>query len=532
MPKVQAPPGFDCPYRHACPHLDGLSAHWVWMSYQEHPEERDRLLAANDDLHAQLQTALQKIEQVEREKAQLQVELKQLHRKQFKGNRSKGDGKLKDGAKSEDKKKKRGAPVGHPPWTRAIPKNIDRTVQVPAPRECPHCECRDLEPCPERTQHLQEDIVLCPKTQVTCFDHQQAWCPCCRRAVQQAAPGEMIGSYIGPVAKSTAAYLRHGIGLSYRNVQKIFTQLFGLSMVPASVVGFDRAATRRAEDLYADLHQKIQASAYLHADETSWRIDGKNAWLWYVGHELLAYFHIDFHRSGQAAQRVIGPSFDGVLNTDDYGAYNPISAQARQSCLAHPLRLARDELKALEDNPKATADVASRTFLEDVMTFLKECCEVGCRLRQKRQTRRQRQELKAKLTRRLNQLCRTSLSWPTAEGLRARLIKQKERLFTFVDHPQVQPTNNQAEQSLRRSVILRKLTFGNRSEAGAHSHSVLTSLLTTAVRQQRDPRRAFQELLTQPTAIAQRAFYRDATLAPAQPRRRKPKGSRRRTRPK
>lgn len=502
------------------------------MSYQEHPEERDRLLAANDDLYAQLQTALQRIEQLEREKAQLEVELKQLHRHPFKGNRSKKDAKRKEGAKPADKKKKRGAPVGHPPWTRSTPKHIDRTVQVPAPRECPHCECRDLKPCAERTQHLQEDIVLCPKTQVTCFDHQQAWCPGCRRAVQQAAPGEMMGSYIGPVAKSTSTFLRHGIGLSYRNVQKIFTHIFGLSMVPASVVGFDRAATRRAEDLYTDLHQKIQASAYLHADETSWRIDGKNAWLWYAGHELLAYFHIDFHRSGQAAQRVIGPSFNGVLNTDDYGAYNPISAQARQSCLAHPLRLARDELKALEDNPKAEADIASRTFLENVMSFLKECCDIGCRLRQRHQTRRQGQRLKAKLTRRLNKLCRISLAWPAAEGLRTRLIKQKRRLFTFVDHPEVQPTNNQAEQSLRRSVILRKVTFGNRSEAGAHSHSVLSSLLTTAIRQQRDSRQAFQELLTQPTAIAQRAFYRNALGSPHPSGHRKPKGCRRRSRPK
>ena len=65
------------------------------ISYQEHPEERDRLLAANDDLYAQLQTALQRIEQLEREKAPLEVELKQLHRRQFKGNRSKGDGKPK-----------------------------------------------------------------------------------------------------------------------------------------------------------------------------------------------------------------------------------------------------------------------------------------------------------------------------------------------------------------------------------------------------------------------------------------------------
>jgi hypothetical protein len=344
----------------------------------------------------------------------------------------------------------------------------------------------------------------------------------------------MIGSYIGPVAKSAAVYLRHGIGLSYRNVRKILTDLFGLSMVPAAVVGFDRATTRRAESLYVDLHQKIQASAYLHADETSWRVDGRGHWLWYAGHEQLAYYHIDAHRSGAAAQRVIGSDFTGVLNTDDYTSYNSITATARQSCLAHPLRLARDELKSLDENPACPADAPSRQFLKDVITFLQDCCDTGRRLRQQGPKRGQRRRLKSKLSRRLHQLCRAPLSWAAAEELRARLLKQKRRLFTFVDHPQVQPTNNQAEQSLRRCVILRKLTFGNRSTSGAHCHSVLNSLLTTAARQQRDPRQAFQLLLTEPAAVAQRAFYRNAITRPSASRlsKQKQKGRRRKIRPK
>jgi hypothetical protein len=32
----------------------------------------------------------------------------------------------------------------------------------------------------------------------------------------------------------------------------------------------------------------------------------------------------------------------------------------------------------------------------------------------------------------------------------------------FLDHPEVPPTNNLAEQALRPLVVLRKLTFGSR----------------------------------------------------------------------
>lgn len=516
--KIQAPPDFECPYQHACPYLEGLSTQWVWECYQRDPRERDAMHREIGQLRKELIEAYQLIGQLQTEKGALEVQLQQLHRKQFKANRPKAAAPAE--VASEASPRKRGAPQGHPPWTRAKPAHIDKTVSVPAPEQCPHCHSHDLRPWAERSEHLQEDIVLCPRTQVVCFDHQLGWCPICRRPVMQAAPGEMLGSYIGPVAKSAAIYLRYGIGLSYRKVRTVLTDLFGLSMVPASVVGFDRAAAGKAEGLYQDLHQKIQASAYLHADETSWRVDGNNHWLWYAGHEELAYFHIDRHRSAEAAAKLIGPQFTGGLNTDDYSAYNPLPVKIRQSCLAHPLRQARDELKAIESGGH-TVDHASLLFLRQTKDFLKECCEIGEKLRTA-STLLPPYKIKEDLQKRLRRLCIQPLSWPAAEQLRARLRKQRDHLFTFIDHPEIQPTNNQAEQSLRSSVIMRKVTFGNRSEVGAQRQALLTSLLLTAQRQQRDPRLAFEHLFTQPVARAQRAFYRQQKRRPSKRRPHKP----------
>ena len=89
MPKkIQAPPGFQCPYQDRCPHLDGLSTHWVWTCYQEHPLERAQLLTDIAGLRAELRAALEFIRDLERDKAQLQAQLHDLHRKQFKPNRA------------------------------------------------------------------------------------------------------------------------------------------------------------------------------------------------------------------------------------------------------------------------------------------------------------------------------------------------------------------------------------------------------------------------------------------------------------
>ncbi len=91
---------------------------------------------------------------------------------------------------------------------RPKPDRIDRTVHVPAPTTCPHCQSHDLTPMEESAEHVQEDIVLQPRTLVTRYVHGQALCPRCHRPVVQAGEGELLNAPIGPVAKSVALYLR------------------------------------------------------------------------------------------------------------------------------------------------------------------------------------------------------------------------------------------------------------------------------------------------------------------------------------
>jgi hypothetical protein len=56
-------------------------------------------------------------------------------------------------------------------------------------------------------------------------------------------------------------------------------------------------------------------------------------------------------------------------------------------------------------------------------------------------------------------------------------------LFTFLDYPAVAATNNQAERQLRPAVISRKLSCGNKTEAGAKTWEILASLAATCAQQ-------------------------------------------------
>jgi len=308
-----------------------------------------------------------------------------MHHRQFKANQKKdaGDGQKEvesDSSSCKRKKKKRGALVGHPGWMKPRPDRIDRTIDVPAPTICPHCQSDDLTPMEERTEHLQEDIFIRPQTTVTCYLHGQAFCAWCHRPVVQAGEGELWNAPIGPVAKSVAIYLRYRIGISYRKTAELFRQVFGLTFVPASALGFDRKAAARGEPIYEDLREKIRASDVVHGDETSWRSDGVGHHVWFAGNENLAFFHIDRHRSAEVAKSIFGEDFDGTLVRDRYAAYNGIGVDW-QVCIAHIITKAKEISKEHALLPQTEKDAAVGPFCDHVMDFGSRLCDTGQKLK-------------------------------------------------------------------------------------------------------------------------------------------------------
>lgn len=485
--------GCKCPYQMACPHLQGLNVEEVWSRYQH-------LSHINSDLNHQLTDARKRIHELEQKVAQLQVS----HRRQFKTNKADSQGQAHTKGK-----KKRGAPKGHQAWNRSRPQQVDRQVDVDRPNDCPHCQCRGLKPHSEPHDQLQEDIVLAPRSVVIRYRHQQSWCPQCRRPVYQTAPTEMRNAPIGPVAKSLNAYLRYRIGISYRKSALILNELFGLKFVPASGYGFDTQIAKRARELYADLHAKIKVSEVLHADETGWRVDGITHQLWYAGNDHLAYFHIDRHRNSEAALKVIGPEFEGLLIADDYAAYNILSPKARQSCLAHLKRKAEEIQSQIQLTPKPGDSEASlHTFLSEFIDWVGQVCHRSKTLKRNPQsiTRFRNRWLK-----RLDEICDLGFTHKEAQTLKERIINNRPKVLAYLDYPEGQPTNNQAEQSLRSHVIHRKTIFGNRSQQGASNHGILCSIIQTALRQQNEPRKILEQLLTDRDQEAQTNLYADSS---------------------
>jgi len=497
---------FSCPYRDGCPYLEGLSTSWVFQRYQRVAGTECHYEYQLQELYKELDQERHQCQQLELENQRLRVQLHALQRRQFKGRRVTPT-PVASGPSAQPKK--RGAPVGHPPWQRAQPTRIDQVVTVAAPRACPNCQNSKLQPIQQLQQHLQEDIVLEPRTVVTCYRHQQAYCPRCDKNVRLLGPGEMSSAYIGPAAKATAAYLRYQLNVPDRKISQFFNDFFGLRFVPASAYGFERQAVRRGLPLYEDLRQKIRALPVVHADETSWRHDGHQYWVWYAGDDDLAFFHLDQHRSAEAAQNVLGQRFGGTIVADAYASYKAVHPKDWQSCLAHIKTKAKDLEQELALLKGKAADPAARRFCQDIQGFVRAACQSHHRLcRRAWQAHAAKSKARA-LRRELRKLCRPPLRYAKAESFRKRLLGPEQKyFFTCFRRPKVPPTNNQAERSLRPVVIMRKVVQGTRSLKGLENHSVLRSLFETSRRQGKKPHQFFLQLLTKTTVQAQAALYR------------------------
>jgi Transposase IS66 family len=71
-------------------------------------------------------------------------------------------------------------------------------------------------------------------------------------------------------------------------------------------------------------------------------------------------------------------------------------------------------------------------------------------------------------------------------NMAAALFQHCGRLFTFIEHPGVEPANNCVEQALRIAVQLRKIIFGNRSAEGEVATARLLTVTQTCKMQGRN----------------------------------------------
>jgi transposase len=373
--------------------------------------------------------------------------------------------------------KKPGRKAGHPGSRRQIPDRIDQRKSHRAPC-CPHCAGK-LQRCAATRTRYTEDIPAGIQSEVTEHTLHRDYCPHCKKHVEPRISDALPSSTIGNRTLTLSAWLHYGLGQTSRHIVDVFNHHLQMKVTPG---GLQQQWYRLQEILfpwYEQIQNDALNAAVLHADETGWRVAGKGHWLWCFSYDRGTYYLIDRKRGRPVLARFFRRAFNGTLVTDFWAAYNAVVCSKRQGCLAHLLRDLEHVEKYKHPSPEWP------TFAKKLRRLVRD----GLRLKRQHGTlpaetytsRRDR------LHQRLDQLIAIDWQDKQAARLLKRLRRHRDHLLTFLDDPAVPADNNHGERAIRPAVIIRKNTYGNRSQRGADTQAVLMSIYRTLKQRGHDP---------------------------------------------
>ena len=430
-----------------------------------------RVVSENSELKAEVKSLQEQLKA--KESALTKSKLAEVNRQSNKPSSKQAEWEQKGvGNDGKGKRKKRGKKgrkgAGNQKKEKPVTKKATATVET-----CANCgeSLASTPALPSSKTRIIEDIIDLPKAvEVVAVLQEQKYCKNCQKVTTAQTDLALPRADVGINTTVHLMYLWLSMCLPFTRIATYLSTLFGQRL---STAGLSSHVIRVAEIMklvYKEILEEIRQANILHADETGWRVQGKNWWLWVFGTKDAAIYTIDKSRGKDVVHRILGEFFVGVLVVDGWGAYLSLLC-SQQSCMAHLLRKIRKLYAAF---PKL------KSVLQFYIKF-RRILKDGQRLQAKREDLGEIvfQRRLVKLHTRLDNL----LKWEKPNEILAQIIKkvrkQQPRILTFVEHPGVPCHNNYGEYLIRIGVLKRKISFGSKSAKGAKAYATLLSIYTT-----------------------------------------------------
>ena len=372
-----------------------------------------------------------------------------------------------------DKKKGRGKKGRKGAGNKSKNKNAVNREQTASVDKCYRCG-KDLSMQPalqSKNTRIIEDIPSAPvEVEVIQIVQEKKYCAECQEVITAKTKLALPGADIGLNTTLRVVYMWITLGLPFTRIVRYLNDFFAQKLSTAGLSAHVIRVGKIMKPVYDEILQDLKNGKKIHADETGWRVNGKNWWLWVIGNKYSAWYTIDKSRGKDVVHRILGEFFMGVLIVDGWRAYLSIKCE-QQSCMAHLLRKIRKLHNAFPH---------LRSIFKFYVKFRKILRD-GERLQSQRDTLEQHvfKRRLQKLHDRLDAL----LEWPNPNDILKTIIKkvklQRPRILTFVEHPDVPCHNNYGEFLIRVGVLKRKISFGSKSAKGAQAYAVLLSVYAT-----------------------------------------------------
>ena len=366
----------------------------------------------------------------------------------------------------------RGGQPGHKKHRRVLlpPERVTATTSL-RPTGCRRCAKPLTGSDPEPYQH---QVVEIPRLLAQGHDYwlHSLFCTTCKIYTRAELPVGVPTGNFGPRLQAMIAVCSGQYHMSKRMIEEMMSDFFDAKLCLGSVSNLEQDTSEALAAPVAEAAEYVKAQPIKHADETGWTEAKQRAWLWVVVTSNVAVFLIRRSRGAVVAKELLGAAFTGILNSDRWNAYNWIATAMRQLCWSHLIR----HFKGFEDHG-AHAKRIGRALQGCSDRMFSHWHRVRDGTLQRSSFQQYMRPIRSEILNLLRQGRRCHL--PKVEGCCREILKLQTALFTFVRVEGVEPTNNTAEQAVRRPVLWRKGCFGTDSENGSRFvERILTTVAT------------------------------------------------------
>jgi transposase len=368
--------------------------------------------------------------------------------------------------KQQQRRKRRGAKPGHKGVSRANGEP-DQVVECRA-GVCTHCGA-DLSEAEHELIARHQVVELPPvKPVIIELRRYQVRCECghCMAGRYPAGYDEPAQTF-GPRVHALLSYLNGTHHIAQERLKRLMNEVCGLAISAGAIANSLQRTARRLEKPAHDILRDIRRSKVIGSDETGFRVEGENWWLWTVQTPQASYFAAADTRAGEVLEALLFDAVAEVWCSDLYSAQLTAPARRFAICHAHQLRDLQYAIDAGDDR-----------YAPAMQWLLREALHLS-RCRENLLPETYKAHLEA-----VKATCLALLDLPTdhpdALRLQKRYRKHHEKLWVFLERDDVPFDNNASERALRPAVIHRKVTGGFRTEAGVVAYALYRTIEDTA----------------------------------------------------
>ncbi len=197
-----------------------------------------------------------------------------------------------------------------------------------------------------RVARRRQVIEIPPPPVVEVTEHvvYHGWCSQCQkwREAELSVGTQALGQgRLGVRITSLIAYLRTVMRLPVRQIQAYLATVHALKISVGEIVELLHRLKHKMEPTLMELKMAIRGSPAVQADETGWREDGSNGYIWSASTPSVRYYQYHHSRGSEVVKLLVGEAFEGVLGSDFFASYN-IHQGLHQRGFVHLLRDGHD----------------------------------------------------------------------------------------------------------------------------------------------------------------------------------------------